>query len=57
MSMEGDPYHNYLLDEFGIQVPVFPWRHHGRRYIRISAQLYNSVEEYEFLAECLEKSM
>ena len=57
MSMEGDPYHNYLLDEFGIQVPVFPWRHHGRRYIRISAQLYNSIEEYEFLAECLEKSM
>ncbi len=57
MSMEGDPYHNYLLDEFGIQVPVFPWRHHGRRYIRISAQLYNSVEEYEFLAACLEKSM
>ncbi len=57
MSMEGDPYHNYLLDEFGIQVPVFPWRHHGRRYIRISAQLYNSVEEYEFLAACLEMSM
>ena len=57
MSMEGDPYHNYLLDEFGVQVPVFPWRHHGRRYIRISAQLYNSVEEYEFLAECLEQSM
>ena len=57
MSMEGDPYHNYLLDEFGVQVPVFPWRHHGRRYIRISAQLYNSLEEYEFLAECLEQSM
>ena len=57
MSMEGDPYHNYLLDEFGIQVPVFPWRHHGKKYIRISAQLYNSVEEYEFLAECLEQSM
>jgi isopenicillin-N epimerase len=57
MSMEGDPYHNYLLDEFGIQVPVFPWRHHGRKYIRISAHLYNSVEEYEFLAECLEQSM
>ncbi len=57
MSMEGDPYHNYLLDEFGIQVPVFPWRHHGKKNIRISAQLYNSVEEYEFLAECLEQSM
>jgi len=57
MSMEGDPYHNYLLDEFGIQVPIFPWRHHNRRYIRISAQLYNSVEEYEFLAGCLKQTL
>ncbi len=57
MSMEGDPFHNFLLDEFGIQVPVFPWRHHGKRYIRISAQLYNSVDEYHFLAECLRRSL
>ena len=53
MSIEGDPFHNHLYDEFGIQVPVFPWRHHQTRYIRISAQLYNSLEEYEYLAECL----
>mgnify|MGYP001159890568 FL=1 len=57
MSLEGDPYHNFLLDEFGIQVPVFPWRHHNKRYIRISAQLYNHVEEYEFLADCLSRSL
>ena len=57
MSLEGDPYHNFLLDEFGIQVPVFPWRHHNKRYIRISAQLYNHVEEYEFLADCLRRSL
>ena len=57
MSLEGDPYHNFLLDEFGIQVPVFPWRHHNKRYIRISAQLYNHVEEYEFLADCMSRSL
>jgi len=57
MSLEGDPYHNFLLDEFGIQVPVFPWRHHNKKYIRISAQLYNHVEEYEFLADCLSRSL
>ena len=57
MSLEGDPYHNFLLDEFGIQVPVFPWRHHNKKYIRISAQLYNHVEEYEFLADCLRRSL
>jgi len=57
MSMEGDPFHNFLLDEFGIQVPVFPWMHHQTRYIRISAQLYNHIDEYHFLAEALKKSL
>ena len=57
MSLEGDPFHNFLLDEFGIPVPVFPWKHHNKRYIRISAQLYNHVEEYEFLADCLSRSL
>ena len=55
MTMEGDPFHNFLLDEYGIQVPVFPWIHHGVRYIRISAQLYNHFDEYLFLAEALRK--
>jgi len=57
MSFEGDPFHNLLLDKFGIQVPVFPWRHHGKRYIRISAQLYNHIDEYEFLANALKESL
>ena len=57
MSLEGDPFHNLLLDRYGIQVPVFPWKHHGKRYIRISAQLYNDIGEYEFLAEVLKESL
>ncbi len=57
MSMEGDPFHNFLLDEYGIQVPVFPWLHHGKRYIRISAQLYNHIDEYRFLAGALQESL
>ncbi|MDP6562968.1 MAG: aminotransferase class V-fold PLP-dependent enzyme [Candidatus Thalassarchaeum sp.] len=57
MSLEGDPYHNLLLDEYGIQVPVMPWRHHGVRYIRISAQLYNHEDEYRYLAEVLRRSL
>tara|TARA_A100001037_G_scaffold305140_1_gene344191 strand:+ start:1565 stop:2572 length:1008 start_codon:yes stop_codon:yes gene_type:complete len=52
-----DPLHNKLLDEFGIQVPVFPWPHHKMRYFRISAYLYNTIEEYEFLAEILQKNL
>ena len=57
MSLEGDPFHNLLLDEYGIQVPVMPWRHHGVRYIRISAQLYNHQDEYRYLAEALGRSL
>jgi len=57
MSLDGDPFHNFLLDEYNIQVPVMPWRHHGVRYIRISAQLYNHVEEYRYLAEALSESL
>tara|TARA_B100000686_G_scaffold354070_1_gene462494 strand:- start:153 stop:1343 length:1191 start_codon:yes stop_codon:yes gene_type:complete len=57
MSFQGDPFHNSLLDDYGIQVPVFPWMHHGNRYIRISAQLYNHLDEYIFLAEALKESL
>ncbi len=53
MSLEGDPFHNQLLDNYSIQVPVMPWRHHGTKYIRISAQLYNHIDEYRYLAAAL----
>ena len=53
VSMEGDPFHHLLMEKYGIQVPVFPWKHHGTRYIRISAQLYNHIDEYVFLADAL----
>ncbi len=55
MSFEGDPFHNSLLDDYGVQVPVFPWMHHGTKYIRVSAQLYNHMDEYIFLAEALKE--
>ena len=57
MSLEGDPFHNQLLDEYSIQVPVMPWRHHGTKYIRISAQLYNHIDEYGYLADALIDSL
>ena len=52
-SIEGDPLHNKLLDEYSIQVPIFPWELHGTRYIRISSQLYNHEDEYVYLAKSL----
>jgi isopenicillin-N epimerase len=41
-----------LNDEFGIEVPFN--RFGDRRWFRISAQIYNTLAEYEFLAEALQ---
>ena len=49
-----DPLHEKLLDDFKIQVPVWQWPSPRGRYIRISAQLYNHVDEYQYLAEVLQ---
>jgi isopenicillin-N epimerase len=39
-----------LHDEFGIEVPFMRTREPKRRYLRISAHLYNTMAEYEYLA-------
>ena len=46
---DSDPLHSKLIKEFGIQVPVFNWPHHDKRYLRISAHLYNHIDEYKYL--------
>jgi isopenicillin-N epimerase len=43
-----------LYDEFGIEVPFLRLGKPERRWFRISAQLYNSLAQYEYLAEALE---
>jgi isopenicillin-N epimerase len=50
-----DPLQDRLLAEFGIEVPVIPWPAPPKRLLRISAQLYNSLPQYERLAEALKK--
>ncbi|HYG22993.1 MAG TPA: aminotransferase class V-fold PLP-dependent enzyme [Verrucomicrobiae bacterium] len=41
-----------LLEKHGIEVPIMPWTS-GSRLIRVSAQLYNSLPQYERLADAL----
>ena len=53
IPLDGDPIHNQLYDDYRIQVPVISWPNHNSKYIRISAQLYNSEEEYEYLSDSL----
>ena len=50
-----DPLRGRLLREHGIEVPVFPWPTPPQRLLRISAQLYNSLPQYERLVEVLKK--
>jgi isopenicillin-N epimerase len=54
---EIDPLHLELLKNYNIQVPVWYWPSPEGRYIRISAQLYNNKEEYEYLANVLKKCL
>jgi len=42
-----------LYREFGIEVPFLRIGTPRVRYIRVSAQLYNTLEEYEYLAEAI----
>src|SRR5262249_50471784 len=48
-----DPLQNALFERYAIEVPVMGWPATPRRLIRISAQLYNSLADYERLAEAL----
>ena len=52
-SLDGDPIHNLLFHEYRIQVPIISWPIHNAKYIRISAHIYNSKEEFEYLSETL----
>ena len=47
-----DPVHEALFERFHIDVPVFPFM--GMRLLRVSAQVYNRLEQYEQLADALD---
>jgi len=48
-----DPLQAALFARHRIEVPVFPWPAPPRRMVRVSAQAYNRIEEYEHLARAL----
>lgn len=47
------PLQNALFELFGIEVPVITRTDAPKQLIRISAQLYNKQEQYEYLAQAL----
>ena len=54
-ALELDPLQERLLAEHAIEVPVFAWPAWPRRLLRVSAQLYNSLPQYEALAAALRR--
>jgi isopenicillin-N epimerase len=42
-----------LSQQFAIEVPVITWGDSSTQLLRISAQIYNTKEQYEYLAETL----
>lgn len=48
-----DPLRQALYDRYRIQAVVGPWPAHGARYLRLSVALYNSEDEYRYLASAL----
>ncbi|MFW5741199.1 MAG: aminotransferase class V-fold PLP-dependent enzyme [Myxococcota bacterium] len=50
---ELDAWQSLLFERYGIEVPVITWPRHPKRLIRLSAHLYNDLEDYEALADGL----
>jgi len=48
-----DPLQDELLAKHAIEVPVIPWPQPPRRWLRVSAHLYNSLPQYELLAKAV----
>lgn len=51
-----DALQNQLYSEFNIEVPVYFWPSPPKRLLRISTQIYNSIEQYGRLAQALKST-
>jgi isopenicillin-N epimerase len=54
-TLYGDPLQDALFYEHNIEVPIHPWPHQPKRVLRVSAQLYNEIGDYEKLADALDE--
>ena len=52
-ALYGDPLQDVLQRTWHIEVPIVPWPAPPKRLVRVSAQLYDTRDEYVYLAEKL----
>ncbi|HEY9798340.1 MAG TPA: aminotransferase class V-fold PLP-dependent enzyme [Leptolyngbyaceae cyanobacterium] len=52
-SREWPGLQDILFERFNIEVPIIPWSTPFKQMVRISAQLYNTPEQYNYLAVAL----
>ncbi len=52
-KLDFDPLENALREEYGIEVPVLACPDGPASILRISAQIYNRIEQYEYLADAV----
>ena len=48
-----DPFQDLLFRNYHIEIPVWNWTAPPQKLIRIAVQLYNSMDQYRYLAEVL----
>jgi isopenicillin-N epimerase len=54
-TLYGDPLQDALFYDYNIEVPLHPWPYQPKRVLRVSAQLYNEIGDYEKLADALDE--
>ncbi len=53
----GNPLQDALLERWKIQVPVWGLAGKPYRTLRIAAQMYNTIQQYEYLAQALKAEL
>jgi isopenicillin-N epimerase len=56
-SLYGDPLQEVLQKTWHVEVPIVPWPAPPRRLVRVSAQVYDTKDEYVYLAEKLDHEL
>jgi len=56
-ALYAEPLQRTLLARHGIQVPIVPWPGPPHRLVRVSAHLYNDLEQYRRLGDALRSEL